>query len=57
MLINARSARAEWANRVTRQSEEMLIIARATNDDEMRDELLGCARRLDEHAARIKAAV
>jgi len=54
MLIDAHSARIEWADRVTRQSEQMLIIARATNDDEMRNELLGYAQRLDEQAGRIR---
>jgi hypothetical protein len=54
MIINARTARDEWANRVTRQSRELLIIAGATNDDNMRNELLGYAQRLDEHAAKIR---
>jgi hypothetical protein len=56
MIINAAAARIEWANRVARQAEEMLIIAAATNDDEMRDELLGYAERLDEQCARIRCA-
>jgi len=42
---------------VARQSEEMVIIARATNDDEMRTELLDYAQRLDEQAARIRGDV
>ncbi len=56
MIINAQAARVEWAERVARQSEQMLIIARATNDDEMRSELLGYARRLDEQLVRIRSA-
>jgi hypothetical protein len=55
MIIDAQSARIEWANRVARQSEEMVIIARATNDDGMRGELLGYARRLDEQVIRIRS--
>jgi len=54
MIINAQAARTEWADRVARQSQEMLIIANATNDDEMRSELLDYAQRLDEQVARIR---
>lgn len=54
MIINAQAARTEWADRVARQSKEMLIIASATNDDEMRSELLDYAQRLDEQVARIR---
>jgi len=54
MIINAQAARTEWADRVARQSKEMLIIASATNDDEMRSELLDYVQRLDEQVARIR---
>ena len=56
MIINAESARIEWADRVARQSEELIIIAGATDDDTMRGELLCYAQRLDEQASRIRAA-
>ncbi len=55
MIINANEARIEWASRVARQCEEMLIIAAATNNDEMRDEFLCCARRLAAKFQRIQA--
>ena len=55
MTLTPADARIEWAKRVARQSEEMLIIAAATSDDVMRQELLGYARRLDEQYARIQA--
>jgi hypothetical protein len=32
MLINPITARIEWADRVARQAEQLLIIAKATND-------------------------
>jgi len=54
MVINAVTARAEWADRVARQSQEMLIIAAATNDDKMREELLDFAYRLKEQVTRIR---
>jgi len=54
MIIDAASARVEWAERIARQSEESLIIASATNDDEMRNELLDHAQRLDEQLDRIR---
>jgi hypothetical protein len=41
---------------VSKQAEQMLIIAAATNDDEMRDELLGFAERLTIHSSEIEAA-
>jgi hypothetical protein len=56
MIINPLTARIEWADRVARQSEQLLIIAKATNDDEMRSELLGYAERLDEQCAWIRAS-
>jgi hypothetical protein len=56
MIINTVMARAEWAARVSKQAEQMLIIAAATNDDEMRDELLGFAERLSVHASEIETA-
>ena len=55
MTINAIEARIEWAARVARQSEEMIIIAAATKDDGMRSELLDFAGRLTEQVARIRA--
>ena len=55
MIINAIEARIEWAARVARQSEEMIIIAAATKDDGMRSELLDFAGRLEEQVARIRA--
>ncbi|WP_298685866.1 hypothetical protein [uncultured Sphingomonas sp.] len=56
MLINPVTERIEWADRVARQAEQLLIIAKATNDDDMRDELLGYAERLDEQCAWIRAS-
>jgi hypothetical protein len=56
MIINAVTARIEWADRVARQAEQLLIIASATNDDDMRDELRGYAERLDEQSAWIRAS-
>ena len=56
MLINPITARIEWADRVARQAEQLLIIAKATNDDDMRDELIGYAERLDVQCAWIKAS-
>ena len=55
MIIDVQAARIEWGNRVARQSEEMVIIARATNDVGMRSELLEYAQRLDEQLARIRS--
>ena len=54
MILDAKAARLEWARRVARQSEEMLIIAQATNDDAMRSELLCYSQRLDEQVERIR---
>lgn len=54
-MIDAQSARIEWAERVARKAREMLIIARVTRDDEFRNELVSCARRLDEQHVRIVA--
>lgn len=56
MDINTAPALAEWAGRVTKQAEQLRIIASATNDDEMRDELVEYAGRLDDHARDIRAA-
>lgn len=56
MTVNPVSARIEWANRVERQSEQLLIIAKATNDGDMRDELIGYAERLDDQCAWIRAS-
>ena len=55
MLINAIEARIEWAARVARQSEEMMIIAAATRDDSMKSELIDFAGRLNEQVAKIRA--
>ena len=55
MLINPEDVRAEWANRIARQSKEMVIIASATKNKDMREELIGYADRLNEQLARIKA--
>ena len=55
MLINADDARTEWANRIARQSKEMVIIAAAARNIDMREELLGYADRLNEQLARIRA--
>lgn len=57
MIITASEARIEWANRVARHSEEMLIIAAATNDDAMRREFLSSAQRLEAQSERIRAVV
>jgi hypothetical protein len=56
LIINTVMAPAEWAARVSKQAEQMLIIAAATNDDEMRDELLDFAERLTVHASEIEAS-
>ena len=56
MLIDPVTERIEWADRVARQAEQLLLIAKATNDDDMRDELLGYAERLDEQCAWIRAS-
>jgi hypothetical protein len=56
MVINIAMARADWAARVRRQAEEMLIIASATADGEMRDELFEFGLRLEDHAHCIAAS-
>ena len=55
MTINAAEARIEWAARLARQSREMTIIAGATSNMRMREELLGFADRLNEQLATIRA--
>lgn len=49
-MIDPESARREWADRVSIQSAQMLIIASATTCSDMRGELLDYARRMAEHA-------
>lgn len=55
MIINTAMARADWAARVRKQAEEMLIISGATTDQALREEFLTSAARLDEHARRLAA--
>jgi hypothetical protein len=50
MIIDTAMARADWAARVSKQAEQMLAIAEATDDTDMRDELLCDAARLQDHA-------
>lgn len=43
-----------WAERISRQSQQLLTIASATHNEDMREELRCFARRLDEQASRIR---
>lgn len=50
MLINAVSARADWAERTVRQADRMRIIGGATTDEDTHEECLGFAERVSEQA-------
>jgi len=56
MISNRAMAPQEWATRVEAQAEQMLALAAATNDDEMREDFLVFAERLGIHASQILAA-
>jgi len=55
MISTTAMAPQEWATRVETQAEQMLALAAATNDDEMREDFLVFAERLGMHASRILA--
>lgn len=56
MISNTAMAPQEWATRIETQAEQMLALAAATNDDEMREDFLAFAERLGIHASQILAA-
>jgi hypothetical protein len=56
MVTITKAARRDWAARVNRQAEQMMMIAAAANNDGMRAELLEYASRLEAHAEEIAAA-
>ena len=56
MISNTAMAPQEWATRVEAQAEQMLALAAATNDDQMREDFLVFAERLSLHASLIAAA-
>jgi hypothetical protein len=56
MVTITKAARRDWAARISRQAEQMLMIAAAASNDGMRAELLEYASRLEAHADQISAA-
>jgi hypothetical protein len=56
MIIDTFMDRGAWIARVGRQIEEIRQIAKAADDETMRDELLADALRLEEHARRMAAS-
>jgi hypothetical protein len=53
MMGSETSGPLAWADRITRQSEQMVALANGA-DGEMRDELLGFARRLVDQSDAIR---